>query len=110
MNRNTILSISILVIVAIAVFVYMQSSSTATSQSEVSVVSDSKSSPDAQYVLTILSKMKEVKLEDPIFNTDAFKNLVDNTVTFSPEDVGRSNPFAPLGTGNAPAQSTSSSR
>ncbi len=109
MNRNTILSISVLVIAVIAVLVYMNGSGSAT-QSDVSVVEASKVSPDAQYVLTILSKMKQVKLEDPIFNDEAFKLLNDNTVTFDQEEVGRSNPFAPLGTSNAIIQSSSSKR
>ncbi len=105
MNKNTILSIAIFVIIGIVVLIYMNGSGNTAEVSDVSVVAQSKISADAQYIISILTKMKGVKLEDPLFNDDIFKGLVDNTVTFNQEEVGRNNPFAPLGqTGTSSAR------
>lgn len=49
-------------------------------------------------ILTTLSSIKTINLNDSIFSTIAFKSLIDGTVSLSPEtNVGRANPFAPIG-------------
>ncbi len=63
-------------------------------------------SPDAQYIYSILSKMNEVKIKDSIFKDPVFTSLKDNTVTFSAQTSGRSNPFAPFGNDSAAVQSS----
>ena len=42
--------------------------------------------------------MAQVNLDDSLFSSLTFKNLRDNTVSFSPQPSGRNNPFAPVGT------------
>ena len=55
-------------------------------------------SVDAKYIYDILQQMAQVNLDDSIFSNTVFKNLKDNTASFSPQVSGRNNPFAPVGT------------
>lgn len=49
-------------------------------------------------ILTTLSSIKTITLNDSIFSSLAFKSLIDGTVSLPAEtNVGRSNPFAPIG-------------
>jgi len=52
----------------------------------------------SQQILTALSNVKSISLEDSIFSSIAFKSLVDGTIPLVPDkDEGRPNPFAPIG-------------
>jgi len=49
-------------------------------------------------LLSILLSVKNIKLDDSIFNNDAFTNLHDSAILItSSGDEGRLNPFAPIG-------------
>lgn len=51
-----------------------------------------------QELLVVVNKIKSIELDDSIFGDPLFTNLQDNTFEIVPKPVGRSNPFAPLGT------------
>lgn len=44
-----------------------------------------------------LSKVNSIKLETDIFESRAYRSLVDRSQEIPPEPLGRTNPFAPLG-------------
>lgn len=49
-------------------------------------------------IIQTLSGIKNINLDNRIFETLAFKSLIDGTVPLSPDpNVGRINPFAPIG-------------
>lgn len=52
-----------------------------------------------QEFLTTLLNLKNIQLNDSVFNNPAFSKLQDYTITLVPEgNEGRVNPFAPIGT------------
>ncbi len=93
--KNNIIIIITVILIGLIGFWYMTKTDSSTSY----LTSDVKTtdSVDAKYIYTILQKMDQVTLDDSIFLSPAFQNLKDNTVSFSPQTAGRSNPFAPVG-------------
>ncbi len=106
MNLKNILSIGVAIIVLMGAAFYLNGKNE--SDSSFSTQGQTSQSADAKYILSILSQMNDVKLEDGIFDEEIFKNLKDNTVTFTDQPSGRNNPFAPLGNESFIAQSSSS--
>jgi Tfp pilus assembly protein PilO len=52
---------------------------------------------DVQKILTVLTKLRSVKIDTEFFQSDIFKSLVDFVpVLETPKDYGRVNPFAPV--------------
>lgn len=48
-------------------------------------------------LIALLLELKALKLDDSIFSSSAFQSLQDFSQALVSEPVGRSNPFAPLG-------------
>lgn len=48
-------------------------------------------------LLTELSKLKSLELDDSIFSDPVFRSLTDFSQPITPEPVGRENPFLPIG-------------
>lgn len=48
-------------------------------------------------VLELLATLREIELDESIFEDPAFRSLVDFGQELVPEPVGRENPFAPIG-------------
>jgi len=57
--------------------------------------------PEAQDLLDSLRALQAVTLQSPVFSNPSFHLLKDFTTPIVPEPIGRSNPFAPLGTGGS---------
>jgi len=53
-------------------------------------------SPLSQEILTTLSSLNTIRLDNTIFSDPVFTSLTDYGVTIPPENIGRRNPFAPL--------------
>ncbi len=51
-----------------------------------------------QDILTLVEKLKVISIDQSIFSSPLFSSLTDFGQTLVPESVGRSNPFAALGT------------
>jgi len=47
-------------------------------------------------LLTILLEMKSIRLNEELFNSPVFKSLNDLSIKIEQQEVGRSNPFAPI--------------
>ncbi|MEK9181521.1 MAG: hypothetical protein AAB786_00670 [Patescibacteria group bacterium] len=53
----------------------------------------------AQEFLALLLNVKNIKLNDAIFSSNAFRSLHDSSIILIPDgNEGRPNPFAPIGT------------
>jgi len=62
-------------------------------------------SPASTELLTTLSSLRSIKLDDAVFKDSTFTSLSDFGVTIPPQPTGRGNPFAPAG-GFSTASST----
>jgi hypothetical protein len=47
-------------------------------------------------VLSILNKIRELRIDPAIFGDASYQSLVDFSIAIPPENVGRPNPFAPI--------------
>jgi hypothetical protein len=65
-------------------------------------------SPSGDALLATVDQIDSLHLDPSVFSNRVFLNLKDKTTTLSPQQVGKSNPFAPLGT--VQTQSTSKTR
>ncbi len=54
-------------------------------------------------LLVLLLDLKSLQLDDSVLSDPVFRSLKHFGVDIPPEPVGRSNPFAPIGSGNAAA-------
>ena len=55
-------------------------------------------SPLSQEILATLGQLGSIKLDPAIFTDPVFASLTDFGVTLPPQQAGRRNPFAPVGT------------
>jgi hypothetical protein len=60
----------------------------------------------SQNLLVTLQNLHTIKLDNSIFSDPAFQSLTDFGVTIPPENVGRGNPFLPLGAAATSSNST----
>lgn len=65
-------------------------------------------SPVSQEILATLSQLRAVNLDPSFFSDPLFTSLSDFGVSIPPQEAGRRNPFAPVGTGGASTQTQSS--
>jgi len=54
-----------------------------------------------QDILETVDKLKNVAITPELFSSDLFTNLKDFSVALTPEQQGRANPFASIGTGGS---------
>lgn len=60
--------------------------------------SSSQGSPVSQDTLAVLASLHVIKLDTSIFTNPVFESLTSFGVELTPENVGRRNPFLPVGT------------
>jgi hypothetical protein len=92
-------SLTILLVVVIAFILY---GVFFTGGDEEGVLVSETPAPEAAVggdLLNLLLTLQSVSIDESIFEHETFTALVDFGVQLVPEPVGRSNPFAPLGTG-----------
>ncbi len=92
MRKSTIIVVLVIVAAGIAYFYYEgfpspDSSSLQASSDEASV---------GTQVLDLLNQIRSLKIDTSLFSDPAYLTLRDYTVQIPPENVGRTNPFAPL--------------
>ncbi|MBP9763187.1 MAG: hypothetical protein KBD10_00375 [Candidatus Pacebacteria bacterium] len=79
-------------------------------QSEDLLVSSSNTDVQTKIVgdeiISALNKIETLKLDKGIFTDPVFQSLVDRSVPIPAEPVGKSNPFAPIGSGSILNKST----
>jgi hypothetical protein len=95
---RTVILVGILVIAAFAVYSYFFASAPQQSLTATAVTSNAAVDQD---LITLLTTLKSIKLDASIFSDPAFQSLQDFSQALVPEPVGRTNPFAPLGSSPA---------
>lgn len=60
------------------------------------LTSNEKTSVIDKNAMAVLDKIDRIKLDPTVFQSKAFRSLQDITVLPSPQEAGRSNPFAPV--------------
>ena len=80
----------------VAAFGYFTFFSDGSPQELVSSSDDALSSVSRDLIVT-LSNLHTLRLDETLFDDPVFLSLSDFGVTIPPENVGRLNPFAPLG-------------
>lgn len=104
-NKNNI--IILVAVVLIVAFTIMYLGKSSSDDASLGTDIQSADSADAKYVYSLLQKMSFVRLDDSIFSSELFINLKDNTVTLNQQQVGRPNPFAPIGNDSGTFSTTS---
>jgi hypothetical protein len=90
-QNKTVIGVCVAAVAALVIYVmYFSGGSSATLSSSSSV------STASQNILVTLQDLNTIKLDDSIFTNPVFLSLTDFGVTIPLENVGRSDPFAPL--------------
>lgn len=87
--------ITIIVVALIAYFYYEGSVPTTNSSLETSIANNEAQAVGVR-VLTLLKQIKSLTIDSGLFVDPSYLTLRDYSVQIPPENVGRSNPFAPL--------------
>ena len=110
-NKNSVLITTIFCVFSLGLVVFFsyqmnaraETSSVGSGQSKDPVsttlgatVSNEQLVMDMQF-LQSLSLLNQIKIDSSFFTNKNFKNFKDNTVTLTPLEPGRPNPFAPIG-------------
>ena len=95
-SKKTVVVIIIIIVVALIAYFYYEGTLPATDSTlQVSTASQNGQAVGAN-VLSLLSQIKSLKIDTTIFTDPAYQTLRDYTVAIPQENVGRSNPFAPI--------------
>lgn len=105
-KTNKLLSIVfVVVMVGGLLYFYFNSSSSAP------VLSNSQTiSPASAELLATLGRLNTIVLDDSIFTDPAFASLNDFGITIPPENKGRRNPFAPIGSAESATPAASATQ
>ena len=96
--------LAVIVIIAAIAYFYFEGGSS--SNSSLEVTSDNNAAVGAQ-VLGLLNQIKSLNIDATFFSNPIFLTLHDFTVPIPSQNVGRTNPFAPLPGDVIPAPTTS---
>ncbi len=96
LKKNIPLVLGIL-LVAGGLYVYLNFFSGGNSEALLATTGDTQS-PVSQDLLVTLSNLHTIKLDSSIFSDPIFQSLTSFGVELPPENVGRRNPFLPVGT------------
>ncbi len=93
-KRQKILTYVLAIVLIIAGFYYYNLYS---NDSVVDVISTDYTAPVGEDILLLVQKMDTVMIDESVFSSPLFKNLVDSTISVNQEEKSRPNPFAPIG-------------
>lgn len=99
-KNNKIILLALLGIVAFAGYHYMFKKDAPAVNSDLvadSATDDSGQSAIGKDLLITLSKLRSLNLDDNFFKDPIFNSLNDFSVPIVPQEVGRNNPFSPIG-------------
>ena len=97
MKRSTIIILIIVVIVAAGAYFYFEGSPASLSgDSLLQADSNAQAEAAGAQVLILLNQIQSLSIDTSLFSDPGWNTLVDYTVPIPPENVGRSNPFAPI--------------
>ncbi len=102
LKNKTVLGVVAAVVVAgLCYYLY-----TSTGQGALLSETNGSTSPVSQQILTTLGQLRAVQLNPALFSEPVFTSLSDFGVTIPPQQAGRRNPFAPVGSGGASTPQT----
>jgi len=99
MKASTIIILLVIVILALGFFYYSGSSDLDGG----GLLEQEQTDPEAELaslrVLALLNQIKSLRINAALFQSPTYQTLQDNSVPVLPQNVGRANPFAPIGSG-----------
>lgn len=105
--KNLIIGSVVVVVVVVLYLMFVRGSSNDSSSALLAVsVEDPATTILGRSLLTALAQLQTTKLDQTFFADPVFRSLSDWSHEIAKQDVGRRNPFAPIGTGGSPATST----
>lgn len=98
MSKTTIIIIVAIVIALGGAYFYLSGDSKqpAASNSLLQSTPTQSSGLIGAQVLTLLNQIRTLNIDSTVFKDKAYQSLVDYSVTIPPQNVGRTNPFAPI--------------
>ena len=97
-KKPLIIIISIVILAGLAYFYFSGSpSDTSISSVNSSTGETSEASIVGAKVLSLLNEIGSLRIDSSVFDSQVFKSLVDHTVIVPEQNVGRPNPFIPVG-------------
>lgn len=98
-SKKGLLIVIVLLVVGAGAYFYFQGAPTDTGSS----LSSSRTEENVEAaavgtrVLSLLNQINSLKIDTSIFNSLVYRSLVDYSITIPEQNVGRPNPFAPIG-------------
>jgi len=98
-SKGTFIALGVIVAATLALFFYYEGTPTDNSSSLVTVVTPESAGAEAtsQRILSLLNEIQNLEINNSIFESAVFNSLVDYTIAIPEQNVGRANPFTPLG-------------
>lgn len=93
--------------VALLLLIYVYLAYFSGSSSSATLTASDAESPLSTDILVTLQSIHSIKLDNAIFTDPVFVSLSDFGVTIPPENVGRRNPFVPIGASSKTSTSSS---
>ncbi len=99
-SKNKKVIIGLLILIGLIYFGYATVFTGSATPSDI-MGSGTELTPDgpAQDILNAVEKFKNISIDETVFKSNVFLTLQDFSSIVTPEQQGRSNPFAPIGQG-----------
>jgi flagellar basal body-associated protein FliL len=95
-SKKTAIIIIVIIIVALIAYFYYEGNTPVSNSSLETTVATNEAQAVGVRVLTLLNQIKSLKVDTDLFKDASYLTLQDYSVQIPPENVGRSDPFAPL--------------
>lgn len=102
-SKGTTIILIIIVLLSIMLFFYFKGKPNADSVSSLEETGTTESNDAlaaSNRIVALLNQISSLEINDSIFKTPVYKSLVDYTVAIPEQNIGRPNPFAPIGGGS----------
>jgi hypothetical protein len=97
-NKKTlIIGIIIVLVLAGGWYFYTKGSSGSSTSQLVSSTPNAATAVVGTNVLTVLNSVSSIHIDAGLFSTPTYQSLVDYSIAVPAQEVGRPNPFAPIG-------------
>ncbi len=104
-TKSLLIAVAILAALGFGGYEYINRDSAASTDLLVSEASGSSSGLDGD-LLKALQQLKTIKLNTGVFQDPVFRSFFDFGTTIQRQEIGRQNPFAPVGNASAPSASS----
>jgi hypothetical protein len=105
-SKNTTIIVALIIVVAGLAWYFLGSGGTGGTASPLTATAEPN--PVETKFLTLTNELSPISFNPQIFSDARFMSLVDIHTTINPEPIGRTDPFAPLGSGSSKTTTTSS--